>query len=184
MGIGNLTELTDVDSAGRQRGAAGILPGIRYPQRLDHRSHQLVPKQRPRSRPGAPPGVSCREESGVAQEFGTGPGDVARSPSDREWATNVARVERSDHRQELSASSPNADSCTSSITTCICRARIPSHLFEEMPNAPPSTPAMRFTSATNWPKPERRSPREELYPGSSAALGFSHRVRGWAPTNK
>ena len=37
MGIGNLTELTDADSAGDQRAAAGLLPGAGDPQRADDR---------------------------------------------------------------------------------------------------------------------------------------------------
>ena len=43
MGVGNLTELTDVDSAGDQRAAAGLLPGAGHPQRADDAGHQLVP---------------------------------------------------------------------------------------------------------------------------------------------
>ena len=41
MGVGNLTELTDVDSAGRQRAAAGDLRGTGHSQRADDAGDQL-----------------------------------------------------------------------------------------------------------------------------------------------
>ena len=43
MGIGNLTELTDADSARDQRAAAGLLPGAGHPQRADDAGDQLGP---------------------------------------------------------------------------------------------------------------------------------------------
>ena len=43
MGIGNLTELTDADSAGDQRAAARLLPGAGHSQRADDAGHQLGP---------------------------------------------------------------------------------------------------------------------------------------------
>ena len=46
MGVGNLTELTDVDSAGVNVLLAGLLPGARHPQRADDGGHQLVPHRR------------------------------------------------------------------------------------------------------------------------------------------
>ena len=46
MGIGNLTELTDVDSAADQRAAARLLPGAWHSQRADDAGHQLGPHQR------------------------------------------------------------------------------------------------------------------------------------------
>ena len=48
MGIGNLTELTDADSAGDQRRAARLLPGARHPQRAHDAGHQLGPLERAR----------------------------------------------------------------------------------------------------------------------------------------
>ena len=42
MGVGNLTELTDVDSAGMNVALARILPGGRGAQRADDRSNKLV----------------------------------------------------------------------------------------------------------------------------------------------
>ena len=78
MGIGNLTELTDADSAGDQRAAVGVLPGAGHSQRADDPSHQLGPHQRPRVRPGAAAGLLCRAAPHAAQASRAAAGDAAR----------------------------------------------------------------------------------------------------------
>ena len=43
MGIGNLTELTDCDSAAVNVLLLGVLPGVENPQRSNDASHRLGP---------------------------------------------------------------------------------------------------------------------------------------------
>ena len=67
MGVGNLTELTDVDSAGVNTILAGLLPGAEDPKRPDDGRDQLGAVVGPRARPGSPAGSSCRDAPHVAQ---------------------------------------------------------------------------------------------------------------------
>ena len=76
MGIGNLTELTDVDSAGVNVAAAGLLPGAGHPQRADDAGDQLGPDQRARVRPGAAAGALRGPAPGAAQASGAAAGDA------------------------------------------------------------------------------------------------------------
>ena len=64
MGVGNLTELTDVDSAGVNTLLDRLLPGAGRRQRPDDRRDQLGPVVGPRDRPGPPAGLSCRDAAG------------------------------------------------------------------------------------------------------------------------
>ena len=64
MGVGNLTELTDVDSAGVNTLLVGILPGAEHPERPDDGRDQLGAVVGPRARPGAAAGASCRDAAG------------------------------------------------------------------------------------------------------------------------
>ena len=67
MGIGNLTELTEVDYRRRQRAAGRLLPGTRHPQRADDGGHQLGPLGGAGVRPRPPAGALRASTSSVAQ---------------------------------------------------------------------------------------------------------------------
>ena len=58
MGIGNLTELTDADSAAINVLLLGFCQEVGIRSVLDHAGHQLGPQQRERMRPGAAAGLS------------------------------------------------------------------------------------------------------------------------------
>ncbi len=59
MGIGNLTELTDVDSAGVNVLLLGFCQELWHPQRADDAGDQLGPHQRPGVRRRPPADASC-----------------------------------------------------------------------------------------------------------------------------
>ena len=78
MGIGNLTELTDVDSAGVNTLLDRLLPGAGDPERPDDGGDQLGPLVGPRDRPGAPAGASCGDPPHAAQARRAAPGHAPR----------------------------------------------------------------------------------------------------------
>ena len=94
MGIGNLTELTDVDSAGRQHDARRVLPGADDPERPDDGRDQLGPVVGPRARPGAATGPSCRDATTAAQASRAAPGLLARPEGRRFRRDNLAELQR------------------------------------------------------------------------------------------
>ena len=59
MGVGNLTELTDVDSAGVNTILAGLCQELKNPERADDGRDQLGAVVGARARSGAPAGSSC-----------------------------------------------------------------------------------------------------------------------------
>ncbi len=92
MGVGNLTELTDADSAGRERAARGVLPGTRRAQRADDGSDQLGPLVGEGVRPRATTGVPRGPREGAAEAARTEPRPAPRPEAVRAGRGGIART--------------------------------------------------------------------------------------------
>ena len=171
MGVGNLTELTDVDSGGHQRVARGFLPGSRHPQRADHGGHQLGAEQRARVRPGAPAGVPRLQASRAAEASRAEPDAAARSEA-APHGDECCAIWRSSCRIATFASSPSVGDCTSSIAICGCKGPIRSTCSRRWQACRHRSGACVLPWLRNGEGDDGVDAGKELHPGSGVAMGL------------
>ena len=94
MGVGNLTELTDVDSAGVNTLLVGFCQELGDPERADDGGDQLGSFVGPRARPGPPARPSCRDSAYPAQARRAASGHAPRSEGRRFGPDNLAELQR------------------------------------------------------------------------------------------
>ena len=179
MGVGNLTELTDVDSAGVNTLLDRVLPGAGRPQRPDDRRDQLGPHLGPRDRPGPAarpsrrrPGARCPSTSSRGWSCSATPRSRGSAP--RTWPSCSGGS-----RTPTGGSSPRTGRSTRSTTP---------HFLERRRPVPPlradgrDRPVARLLPRLRADEGEDRPDAEqELSPGSGARVGLPDRARGEPP---
>ena len=179
MGVGNLTELTDVDSAGRQHAAVGFCQELGDPERADDGRDQLGAVVGPRDRPGPAAGSSCRDAPDACPSTSSPAWSCSATPrSPRFGPENLAELQRRirDPNWRIFAEDGQIHALNN---THFLRDTDPFLLFDQMGVDRPVArvlPRLRADEGEN-----RLDSEQDLSAGSGAGVGLPDRARGEPP---
>ena len=178
MGVGNLTELTDVDSAGVNTILARVLSGAEDPERPDDGRHQLGAVVGARARPGPPAGSSCRDAPHLAQAPRAASRRLARSQGRRVRRRQPGRAPAADPRPQLADLRRGGNDLCPQQRAVSARSRSVRALRADGRRRCRACvlPRLRADEGEN-----RLDAEQDLSPGSSAGVGLPDRARSQPP---
>ena len=174
MGIGNLTELTDVDSSGVNTILIGFCQEVGVRSVPDDIGHQLGEILRPGGRSRPPVGLSCGQEQDDPQARRAAIGDAPRPQNPPDWPRRARRAGDSHQGSEL------ADLRRGRPPSCHQREPFPER---SRPGFPLREDGRRRPLPRLLPRPrvdeseDRPDARQGVSPGSGPRLGLPDRAR-------